>query len=58
MAIPSSRLSGNIQDYNRRISPNDNFVTFGDNFITFGDNFITFGDNFVTKGDNTRNLGR
>ena len=55
MATPSSRLSGNIQDYNRRISPNDNFVTFGDNFVTFGDNFITFGDNFITKGDNTRN---
>ena len=38
----------NIQDYNRRISPKDIFITFGDNFITFGDNFIT-------KGDNTRN---
>lgn len=48
MATPSSRLSENIQDYNRRISPNDNFITFGDNFIIFGDNFIT-------KGDNTRN---
>jgi hypothetical protein len=55
MAIPSSRLSGNIQDYNRRISPKDIFITFGDNFITFGDNFITKGDIFITKGDNTRN---
>jgi hypothetical protein len=55
MAIPSSRLSGNIQDYNRRISPKDIFITFGDIFITFGDIFITKGDIFITKGDNTRN---
>ena len=52
MAIPSSRLSGNIQDYNRRISPKDIFITFGDNFITKGDNFITFGDIFIIFGDN------
>ena len=27
-----------VQDYNRRISPKDIFITFGDNFITKRDN--------------------
>ncbi len=35
-----SRLSRNIQDYNKRISPNDIFLPFGDIFLPFGDIFL------------------